>query len=74
MPAGYRQNSRSAETTIHPVTRADVARAKVLMRGGTTLHEAAKALDVLASDLDRNLFQWLGAKPEAMTVPVRRFA
>lgn len=72
MPAGTPAPSHPTVTGIHPVTRADVARAKRLMREGYSMSDAAMALDVLEGDLDRNLFMWLGACPKTMTAPVRR--
>lgn len=60
MPAAYRQNSHSAVTAMHPVTRRDVVKAKCLMAGGLSMRETADALNVLVLDLDRNLFAWLG--------------
>lgn len=71
MPAAYR--SQSMVTDLHPVTRADVVRAKQMMRdGGCSLNDAATALDVLAIDLDQHLMRWLGRSPESMMAPELR--
>lgn len=63
---------RSLSSLMHPVTRLDVAEAKRLMAGGMSMTEAANALNVLRSDLDRNLFAWLGSPADVIAAPVRR--
>lgn len=72
MPTNYR--GHSAESTVQPVTRTKVASAKRLMAAGFTMHQAAVRLDVLAADLDRELYRWLGFTADNMTAPVRRAA
>ena len=50
-----------------------VASAKRMMREGKSMKEAARALGVLATDLDRSLWQHLGTPPEDLSVaPVVR--
>ena len=72
MPAGY--VGHSAESTVQPVTRAKVASAKRLMAAGFTMQQAAVRLDVLAADLDRELYRWLGFTADDMIAPIRRRA
>ena len=72
MPSHY--NGQSAESPVQPVTRSKVASAKRLMAAGFTMQQAAVRLDVLAADLDRELYRWLGFTADDMTAPVRRAA
>lgn len=62
----------SLVTDMRPVTVRIVGEAKKLMQCGLSMTEAAKDLNVLASDLDRQLMAHLGESPESLCSPVRR--
>lgn len=50
-----------------------VARAKMLMAHGLSMHEAARGLNVMATDLDQAIWRYLGVPRENMVAAGRQF-
>lgn len=63
---------QSLASSVRPMTLAILAEAKRMMAAGLGLHDTARALGVLSSDLDRGLWFSIGESPDTIGKPVRR--
>lgn len=61
----------SRPSSAQPMTLRILAEAKRLMATGLGLHEVARALGVLSSDLDRDLWFSVGERPDFIERPVQ---